>query len=138
MNSIPKITVIEDRKGKLSVLWMVVMLNMLYADILSFMFSDFLKEIMAGHAGQVPITQGSMLIAAIVVEIPIIMVLLSRVLKYRANRRANIVADMITIAFVIGGGSTILHYLFLATIEVVCLSLIIWYAWTWRDSEGQT
>lgn len=43
---------------------------------------------------------------------------------------------VITIVWVIGGGSTTLHYIFFATIEVVCTLFIVWYAWTWRKSEG--
>jgi len=64
------------------------------------------------------------------------MIFLSRVLKYRANRWANIIAGVITIVFVVGGGSLILHYIFFATIEVVLIALIIWYAWKWPKQEG--
>lgn len=64
------------------------------------------------------------------------MIFLSRVLKYRVNRRANIIAGPITIAFVRGGGSRYLHYIFFATIEVVCISLIVWYAWKWPKQEA--
>ena len=57
------------------------------------------------------------------------MILLSRILKYRANRGANIIAAVITIAFVIGGGAAVLHYVFFATVEVVCMLLIVGHAW---------
>ena len=66
----------------------------------------------------------------------IAMIFLSRVLKYRANRWANIIAGIITIVWVVGGGSTWPHYLFMGTIEVVCSLLIIWYAWKWPKPEG--
>jgi TRAP-type C4-dicarboxylate transport system permease small subunit len=68
-------------------------------------------------------------------EIPIAMIFLSRILKYRANRCANIIAGVITIAYVIVGGSTSPHYVFFATIEVVCILLIVWFAWKWRNPE---
>jgi hypothetical protein len=42
---------------------------------------------------------------------------------------------VITILFVIGGGSIYLSYLFFASVEVICMSFIIWYAWTWRSPE---
>ena len=119
----------EEMKVILSTLWVVVMFNMLAADILSFMDSSFLKVLTTGYAGEVHITQGFLLVAAIMLEIPIGMIFLSKVLKYRANRWANIIAGVITIAFVIGGGSPYPHYIFLATIEVVCILLIIWFAW---------
>ena len=77
------------------------------------------------------ITQAMYLGLAILMVIPIIMVILSLTLKYSANRWANIIAAAITIVFVIGGGSTYLHYIFFATVEVVCMLLIVWYAWKW-------
>ncbi len=134
MDTNNKITEI-DMKVMFSTLWIFVMFNMLSADILSFMDSGFLKKLMTGYAGEIQITQGFLLIAAIVLEIPIAMIFLSRVLKYRINRWANIIAGVITIAFVIGGGSTAPHYIFLATIEVVSVLLIIWYAWKWPNPE---
>lgn len=120
----------KDVRVRLSTLWIVVMFNMAFADILSFMM-----ELSTGHTPEVQVPQGVMLVFAILLEIPIAMILLSRVLKYRANRWANIIAALLTIAFVIAGGSTYLHYIFFATVEVVCMALIIWYAWNWPDPE---
>jgi len=125
----------EDMKVKLSTLWVVVMFNMIFADILSFMMPGFLKELVDGSF-EIQITQGLLLVFAILLEIPIAMIFLSRVLKYRANRWANIIAAAITIAFVVGMGSTDLHYIFFATIEVVCMSLIVWYAWKLPKQEA--
>jgi hypothetical protein len=123
---------------KLSTLWIVVMFNMVFADILTFVTPGALEEIMTGYAGEVQITQELLLIFAIIIEIPIVMIVLSRVLKRRANRWANIIAGAITIVFVIGGGSTYLHYIFFATVEVVCILLIIWFAWNWPRTEDHT
>ena len=124
-----------DMKAKLSTLWIVVMFNMVFADILSFMLPDFLKILETGQADGVPITQEMLLVFAVLLEIPIVMIILSRVLTYSINRWANIIAAVITILFVVGGGSMSLHYIFFATIEVVCMLLIIWYAWRWPNPE---
>ncbi len=115
-------------REKISLLWIVVMMNMIFADIFSFMLPGFLNEIMTGNT-PIKITQGTMLIFALILEIPIAMIFLSRVLDHKANRWANIVASIITIIFVIGGGSLTLHYIFFAAIEVLILLLIIIYAW---------
>ena len=123
-----------DLKVKLSTLWIVVMFNMIFADILTLYIPELLQEIVTGST-PVQITQELMLGMAIIIEIPIAMIFLSRVLKYRANRWANIIAGVITILFVVAGGSLVLHYIFFATIEVLCLSLIIWYAWKWPTHE---
>jgi len=124
-----------DMKAKLSTLWIVVMFNMVFADILSFMLPDFLEILETGQAGGIPITQEILLVFAVLLEIPIVMIILSRVLKYSINRWSNIIAAVITILFVVGGGSMSLHYIFFATIEVVCMLLIIWYAWRWPNPE---
>ncbi len=120
-----------DVKVKISTLWIVVMFNMIFADILSFMIPGSLEEIMTGSAASFPITQEIMLVFAVVLEIPIAMIFLSRVLKDRANRLANIIASAITIVFIWVGGSSYLHYIFFAVIETVCMLLIVWYAWKW-------
>jgi len=134
MNSSGKITGKIDTKVLLSTLWIVVMINMLKADILSLYIPGVLDE-MAKFAGETPITQ-LMLGGAIMMEISIAMIFLSRVLKYRVNRWANIIVSVITIAFVVGGGSTYPHYIFIATIEVVCMLLILWFAWKWSVSPA--
>ncbi|MBF9017941.1 MULTISPECIES: DUF6326 family protein [unclassified Oceanispirochaeta] len=125
-----------DIKVKLSTLWIVVMFNMLFADVLGFMTPDFLVILETGMAGEVRITQGILLVFAVILEIPIIMIILSRVLKYKLNRLANIIASVITILFVIGGGSLDLHYIFFASVEVLCMLLIIWYSWKWPEQES--
>ena len=122
-----------DTKTLLSTLWIVVMINMLKADILS-LYIPGIHEEMAEFLGATPVSQ-IMLVAAIMMEISIAMIFLSRVLKYKANRWANIIIGVITIVWVIGGGSTYPHYLFIATIEVICLLLIIWIAWKWINPE---
>lgn len=134
MNTGVKITERIDVKVLLSTLWIVVMINMLKADILSLYIPGALDE-GARIAGETPIPL-LMLGGAVMMEISTAMIILSRVLTYRVNRWANIITGFITIAFVVGGGSLYPHYLFIATIEVVCLLIIIWNAWKWSNPEG--
>jgi hypothetical protein len=110
------------------------MINMLKADILSLYIPGAMEEV-AKTAGDTPLTQ-LMLGGAIMMEISIVMILLSRVLPYRVNRWANIITSIITILFVVGGGASYPHYIFIATVEVICLLLIIWFAWKWTDQEA--
>src|SRR5262245_61909828 len=123
-------TIQLDMKVKLSTLWIVVLFNMVFADIVGFMNPGALERIITGTVG-LEITQELLLVFSILLEIPIAMIFLSRVLKYDINRWTNIGASTITILFVIGGGSAYLSYLFFATVEVACMLLIIWYAWNW-------
>lgn len=131
MNTNQKITGMEDMKEKLSTLWIFVMFNMVFADIVGFLNPGALEMMMAMKPAQ-----ELLLVFSILLEIPIAMIVLSRVLKYRANRWANIIASVITILFVIGGGTISLTYIFFATIEVICLLLIVWYAWRWTEQEA--
>lgn len=119
-----------DMKEKLSTLWIVVMFIMVFADILTFIRPGTFEEI-----GEQNITDVMLVGFAVVLMIPIAMIFLSRVLKYSANRWANIIAAVITIVWVVGGGTTYPHYIFFATIEVVVMLLIIWYAWKWPKQE---
>ena len=123
-----------DMQTKLSTLWIIITFNMAFADILSLYIPGFLDELIA-FAGDTPITQ-IMLIAAIMLQIPILMIFFSRILNYSINRWANIIAALITIVFVVGGGSLMPHYILIASIEVVCLLLIIFYAWKWTNAKA--
>jgi hypothetical protein len=64
------------------------------------------------------------------------MIILSRILNYGVNRWANIITSIVTIAFVLGGAAAYPHYIFIATVESICLFLIIWHAWQWRNVEA--
>ncbi len=121
-------------KARLSTLWVVVMFNMVFADILTFIKPGALQELWAGQAG-VQITQGLLLVFALLLEIPIAMIFVSRILKPGPNRWANTVAAAITTAFVVGGGSLTPHYVFFATVEIACMALIVRSVWTCRRSE---
>jgi len=118
--------------ARLSTLWVVVMFNMVFADILTFITPGKLQALWAGQAG-VHITPGLLLMFAILIEIPIAMIFASRILKRGPNRWANTAAAVGTTAFVVGGGSLDLHYLFFATVEIACMALIVWSVWTRRD-----
>jgi hypothetical protein len=128
----------RDLRVRLSTLWIVVLLNMLYADVLSFLNADFLRGLLTGYAENVRITQTLLVGSAVMVEIPILMVLLSRTLPPAPNRWVNIVVAPLTAAFVVVGGSTRPHYLVLAAVELVCLGLIAWQAGRWRVEPAQS
>ena len=131
-----KITTGMDMKAKLLSLWIFVLFNMIFSEFHRLLHPGFLEEVMTGIVGGVQLTQGVLLLGAIVLEIPIAMVLLSRVLKYRINRWANIIAGTIVIAIIMGNVSTDFDNIFFTTIEVVSLSLIVRYAWKWPKQEA--
>ncbi len=85
--------------------------------------------------------------SAVLMEIPIAMILFSRLLPFRANRLANIIAGCVLtlvngfltyVPPLVGWGRppAFAEYLFFATIETVCTSVIIWQAWTWSGVKA--
>jgi len=142
MNTLKNIFGKEYMKVKLSALWIFVMLNYIYADILTLMDSSVLNDILSGVLdGGVQITPGFLLMGAVLMEIPIAMVILSLALKYKWNKWANIIAGTIKTVAVFATmfvGTPALYYLFFGIIEMVFTSLIVWYAWTWKNPEGET
>ncbi len=124
-----------DTKVLLSTLWIVVMINMLKADILSLYIPGAAEELARTSASAgTPIPQ-LMLGGAIMMELSIGMIILSRSLNYGVNRWVNIIVSLITIAFVVGGGAAYPHYIFIAAVEVICLLLVVWFAWKWRNVQ---
>ena len=121
-----------DVKALLSTLWIFVLFNMIFRDLHEFGRPGFLEEIMTGIVNGVQITEELMLLGGIMAEVPISMVLLSRVLNYRINRWANIFAGTITIAMIINNGVKDLDDIFFTAIEVVALILIVWCAGKWK------
>ena len=124
-----------DTKVLLSTLWIVVMINMLKADILSLFIPAMAEELAGTSVGTGASIPQLMLFGAIMGQLGIAMIILSRVLKYEINRWVNIVAGIVTIAYIWVGMTTYPHYIFIATVETLCLLLIVWFAWKWRDSE---
>jgi MFS family permease len=129
-----------DMKSKLSTLWIFAALNYLYCDVVGLMDRELLRQFLTGNVDGIPVTQGFLLGASILVEIPIAMVLLSRVLPYRANRWANIAAGALMTAVQSASlfvGAPTPYYLFFSVIEIATTVLIVWFAWNWREPVGQ-
>ena len=132
----------HDTKERLSVLWIFALLNYLYADVLA------LWAIAGSRNSFEPLPSWALMGSAILMEIPIAMILASRLLPFRANRIANIITGSLLtlvngfLTFVPplagwGRPPALPEYLFFATIETVATSVIIWQAWTWSGVEAE-
>jgi uncharacterized protein DUF6326 len=122
--------------------WLFALLNYLYADVFA-LFDIVGSKDPAPHFPPL-----AMLGFAVLMEIPIAMIPASRLLPFRPNRLANIIAGAIeTLAvismqfvFPLATGAWHEHmfalYTFFGTIETVCTSVIIWEAWTWSGVEA--
>ena len=143
MNTINKTTEKEAVKipvqMKLSALWATLMFLYIYADIFSLYKPGQIEEVMAGRMGPFPVTQDSLLTAAILMLIPALMVFFSLALKPRVGRWANIILGLLYTVVNIGNlvGETWAFYILFGIVEMAITLLIVGYAWKWRNPEGQ-
>jgi hypothetical protein len=143
MNTINKTTVGADLrinvKLKLSALWAALMLLYIYADHFSLFRTGQIEAMISGRIGPFPVTQGSLLVFSILMMIPAVMVFLSLILKPKVNCWANIILGVLYTFVNISNliGETWVYYMFFGVVEIVLTFLIVWYAWKWRNPEGQ-
>ena len=133
----------HDTKERLSVLWIFALLNYLYADVLA-----LFAIVGSPNLADAPhLSPWALMASAVLMEIPIAMIVACRLLPFRANRLANIIAGVVLtlvngfLTFVPplagwGRPPALPEYLFFATIETVCTSVIVWQAWTWSGVEA--
>jgi Family of unknown function (DUF6326) len=140
-DSLIKTTAMTGRGARLSLLWVFATLNYLYCDLMGLMDPDSLKQYLTGTVNGLQITQGFLLSAAILMEIPIAMVLASSVMPHRASRWANIVAGTVMTLVQIGSlfmAPPTVFYAFYSTVEIACTAFIVWYAWRWQVAPPGT
>jgi len=105
------------------------MFNMLCADIFSLII-----EIVEGNVIDIPLDVKTMMgIAAIITNIPILMIVLTWVLPYKFNKLTNIIAAILTILYIIGGGAYLPHYFIIGSIEIILLIIIVVISFKWRE-----
>lgn len=138
--SLSRMAATTDRGARLSLLWVFAILNYLYCDLLGLMDPALLKQYLSGNVGGLSISQGFLLSAALLMEIPIAMVLLSSVLPHAASRWANIIAGTVMTLVQIGslfmGSGLTVYYAFFSTVEIACTAFIVWYAWRWHTQNS--
>lgn len=133
------LSITRDRRMMLSTLWIFVTLNYLYADVLI-----LLGEVAPTAPEEVELvnalsTPEMLLVAAIYLEMAMVMVVLSRLLEHGINRWANMIIATLHIA---GGLASLtvmtppLLYIFFVGVEVITLLFIIRYAWNWKSPAG--
>jgi hypothetical protein len=108
---------------------------MLKADILSLFIPGAAEEVAKTAASTGASIPQLMLVGAVMGNLALVMIIVSRMLKHGINRWVNIVVGIITIAYIWGGAASYPHYIFIAAVETLCLLLIIWFAWKWRNVE---
>ncbi|MBK1439980.1 hypothetical protein JHJ32_08290 [Parapedobacter sp. ISTM3] len=127
-----------DKKVLLSTLWIFLTVNFIFCDVFTLMHADDLKNILNGRVGDMQITQEFLLAFAVMMEIPMLMILLSRLLRYQSNRILNLIFGILLAIIQLWsltvGGNT-LHYWFFSIVEIAACIGIVWSAWKWKKEE---
>ncbi|MHA2095098.1 MAG: DUF6326 family protein [Candidatus Hodarchaeales archaeon] len=124
-------------KLKLSALWVAALFLFIYADYFGLYTPGHIEDIIAGELSGFTISQVLLLAFMILMTLPSLMVFLSLILKPKVNRWTNIIIGIVQAVFVLGGiADPNLFFVFASSVEVVLLSLIVWYAWTWPTQEA--
>ena len=125
----------------LILLWVFYSVNFMYCDQLSTLEPGVIEMHISGltGGGTVQITPGFLLGTAMMFEIPFLMIVLSWILNYRICRWVNIIAGTLLIVAQFGSlflGVPSPMYIFYSVVEIVGLSLVVWKAWKWQNSEA--
>ena len=116
-----------NRKSLLPFLWIYLTVNYIYCDVFTLHLAKYLEAFLAGEVGNMKITEEFLLVFAFVMQIPMIMILLSRFLTFTLNKYFNIVAGIITTsiqAYTVTMGGT-LHYMFFSFVEICSFDLLL-------------
>ncbi|MDP6338723.1 MAG: DUF6326 family protein [Candidatus Marinimicrobia bacterium] len=127
-----------DRKQLLSMLWIFLTVNYIYCDVFSLHHAKSLQAFLSGQAGEMQITEEFLLSFAFIMQIPMIMIVLSRFLVFKFNKYLNIIAALISgsiQSYTLYMGGT-LHYIFFSIVEISTALLIIYFAITWKKTEA--
>ena len=116
----------EEVRIKLSAVWIALMLTYLLGDVLRIFSGDF----KAGEIGGMQASQILYLGLAVLLVIPVVMVLLSLTLPYKANRWANIIVGVFYTGWNLIGFSSYPSACdkFLIVVSIVLTAQVVWYA----------
>jgi hypothetical protein len=128
------------REQLLSLLWIFLTVNFIFCDVFTLMYSEELRKILSGKIGEMEITQEVLLTFALIMEIPMLMIILSRVVKRKINRILNVVFGLLLIIVQAGSltaDDNSLHYIFFSIVEISTLIAIVWLAIGWKDTSQE-
>ena len=117
---------------KLSALWTSMLFVFAYVDLFSLYRPDFRADLDSGEIGGFTVNQSFLLGTTAYVVVPSLMVFLSLILRPRACRIANVALSVLYALTIIAGAIGEWNYFILGSaIEVIQLTAIVYYAWTW-------
>lgn len=128
-----------SRPSLLSTLWVVLLFNYVYCDVLGLNDPAHLLALQGGTIGGLPFTPDKLVAAGLLMQIPIAMVLVARVVRRGVGRALNVLAAALMAATQVGSlffgtPPTPVYHLFSA-IEIALLIVIALAAITWPHAR---
>ncbi len=123
-------------KLKLSARWLFALLNVIFRDIHQFTMKSHLEMLLTGYYNGMEVTEELMLIGGMVLEIPILMVLFSLLLKRKCNRIANVIAVIISAGLFLVEPPSDLDDWFFKIMEFIAFIAILETAWKWKSENS--
>ncbi|WP_147676923.1 DUF6326 family protein [Algibacter pacificus] len=116
-------------KNILSKLWTLLTVNYIFCDLFSLYDSVFLNKLLYGNAGGIEFSESFLLGVSMLMEIPMLMIVITLILKNKAFKIVNISISAIMVIVQTGSlitGVNTKHYLFFSFIEISILFWIIY------------
>lgn len=122
-------------KIKLSALWTSVMFCYIYGDYFELYVPKTVEKLISGK--NLLNSPMKLFAATLLLTIPALMIFLSLILKPKINRLLNLIFGIVYTALMLLIAFTsitkwLTFYVFLAIIESIITSIIVWQAWTWQ------
>ena len=124
----------ENPRSLMSTLWIFVLLNMIFRDLHELAKKSYIENILSSN-----INEELLLIFGFILEIPILMVVLSRILDGKLNKWANLFAvSVMLIGFSTTLSSADMDDIFFLVMETLALLAITIIAWTLPKTRTQS
>ncbi|MFC4219755.1 DUF6326 family protein [Flagellimonas marina] len=124
----------ENPRSLMSTLWIFVLLNMIFRDLHELAKKSYIENILSSN-----INEELLLIFGFILEIPILMVVLSRILDGKLNKWANLFAvSVMLIGFSTTLSTADMDDIFFMAMETLALLAITIIAWTLPKTRTQS
>lgn len=125
-------------RDKLQLIWIFLFLNFIFCDVFTLFHAPTLNQLLTGTIDGMAMSEPFLLVFAILMELGMVMVLVSRLAAPGFARWSNVAVGTLLIAVqamtVLKPGLT-LHYMFFSAVEIGALLWIVAIALTWRRTE---
>jgi hypothetical protein len=125
-------------REKLQLLWVFLFLNFIFCDVFTLFHGPTLNQLLTGSVDGIPMSEPALLGFAVLMELGMVMVLVSRLARFGLARWGNVIVGTLLIAvqtLTVLTPDVTLHYVFFSAVEIAALLGIVITAWHWRAAE---